>query len=173
MKKIVFLFLLALCIPAIPINGFAASYGVSMASGQTTHSPDESLIMVRGSYEINLIGNNKDNPFAFSLEPELIEFSGGQIGVAVGTIFKNIFSIGGGRSFFVSYGCGVMLTDGKLLGESLLFNFTPQGGVGFAQPIGGGKNFVVEIRYWHASNGGIKDPNSGIDDVVVFSGIQF
>lgn len=171
MKKIMFVLMVGLMF-VVPRQSFAGSYSLSVGVGEQMNKADESLLMIRGGYEIKILADNK-SAFVLSLEPALIRFSGGQIGTAVGTVFENQFSISGTTKLIFSWGCGVLVTDKKLLGEALVFNFTLQGGVGISHEIGGGKSLLAEVRYWHASNGGLADPNFGIDDIVLFVGTKF
>jgi hypothetical protein len=106
--------------------------------------------------------------FVLVIEPTVYGFSGGQIGAGVGTFFQNYFPLANGVSLFVSWGAGMIISDKKLVGEGLLFNFTPQGGVGVE--IG---NWAIEGRYWHASNAGFKEPNSGVDNIVALISYKF
>ena len=106
--------------------------------------------------------------FVFVAEPTIYGFSGGKIGMGVGTFFQNYFPLTYNVSLFVSWGAGIIVSDKKLTGESLLFNFTPQGGVGVEI-----RNWALECRYWHASNAGIRNPNSGVDNIVVLVSYRF
>ncbi len=170
--KIFFAFLGIFMMLMIAHNGFADDFSLSIGYGTQLHKSGEHLIMLKGGYEIRLIKDSKTD-FFFSLEPSLIIFDETQIGVAVGTVFENQFTLSDKMKLLISWGVGILVTDEKLTGEGSIFNFTPQGGVGISYAIGGGKSLLGELRYWHASNSGIANPNRGIDDLVLFIGTKF
>jgi hypothetical protein len=162
----------AFIILIIPHQCFASNYSISIGYGAQLYESGEHLIILKGGYEIKLIKDRKTG-FIFLLEPSLIEFNERQIGIAAGTVFENQFMLSDKITLFVSWGAGVLLTNKELTGEGNIFNFMPQGGLGASYIIGGKKSILGELRYWHASNSGIANPNRGIDDLVVFLGTKF
>ncbi|MCL5733173.1 MAG: acyloxyacyl hydrolase [Patescibacteria group bacterium] len=167
MKKIIFLSTILVVLTLVS-KGFAGYYdSVSLATGLKFHARSDERInfMARWQHQIHII-NCKPMEFVFSLEPAFLAFDGGQYGGAIGTVFESKFDVGSNVKLIVSYGAGVLLTTARLVDEALVFNFTPQGGVGIEY-----KENVFEVRYWHASNGGIRDPNGGIDDILFLVGV--
>ena len=166
MKKLIF-FLLIGFVFAIPhqslANGHRLSFGVG--TGINIDNPRREYLneMLVVNYETVVLPT-----FTFVAEPTIYGFSGGQIGIGIGTFFRNYFPLAHRISLFVSWGAGAMISDKKLTGESLLFNFTPQGGIGVNV-----ENWTFEFRYWHASNAGFRNPNSGVDNIMGFVSYGF
>ncbi|MCL4437617.1 acyloxyacyl hydrolase [Patescibacteria group bacterium] len=166
MKKVIFFLLVGLMF-VVPRQSFAGdhSFSVGIGSGINIDNPKREYLNEM------LIVDHKTvvlPTFVFVVEPTIYGFSGSQIGIGVGTFFRNYFPLGYKVSLFVSWGAGAMISNKKLTGESLLFNFTPQGGAGLE--VG---NWTFECRYWHASNAGFRNPNSGVDNIMSLISYSF
>ena len=161
MKIVLALFFLMVSLMFIaPRQSFAGSHSFSVGVGRGINidypEGEELNEMFIADYKIVILPS-----FVFVAEPTIYGFSGGKIGIGIGTFFQNYFPLMNGVSLFISWGVGAIITNKILSGESLLFNFTPQGGVGVEI-----RNWAFEFRYWHASNAGIRNPNSGVDNIV-------
>ncbi len=66
-------------------------------------------------------------------------------------------------------GIGVIYTGFKVEGQGLNFNFNPQFGFGVDIL----KKYYVQLRWHHVSNGGLNENNTGINSVVIHSGVYF
>jgi len=169
MKKKIILVLLVSLIASLMVSrqSFATGHSLSVGigSGVNIDNPKREYLneMLVVDYKTVVLPT-----FVFVAEPTIYGFSGGQIGIGIGTFFKNEWSLMNGVSLFISWGAGAIITNKILSGESLLFNFTPQGGVGVEI-----RNWALEFRYWHASNGCIRNPNSGVDNIVALVSYRF
>jgi hypothetical protein len=168
MKKKIILVLLVSLIASLMVSrqSFAShSLSVGIGSGVNIDNPKREYLneMLVVDYKTIVLPT-----FVFVAEPTIYGFSGGKIGIGIGTFFQNYFPLMNGVSLFISWGAGAIITNKILSGESLLFNFTPQGGVGVEI-----RNWALEFRYWHASNGCIKTPNSGVDNVILLVSYGF
>lgn len=70
--------------------------------------------------------------------------------------------------FYAEAGVGLIYTDFQRPDQSLRLNFNPVAGIGWR----GSRQFVT-LRLSHISNGGLKEPNRGINSVVVGIGTTF
>lgn len=96
-------------------------------------------------------------PLTYFTEPEKA------FGAGVNLIFRQHLT--GNRRFspFVEIGPGLMLTNlntGEISGS---FQFTLQTGVGFRAALSDHSDLLLSARWYHVSNGGISEPNTGLN----------
>lgn len=72
---------------------------------------------------------------------------------------------------YVEAGIGVVYTDFRIDGQGLRWNFNPVVGAGAEFPAAGGRAAFVALRGHHVSNGGLHPDNTGINSVVLTTGV--
>jgi hypothetical protein len=66
-------------------------------------------------------------------------------------------------------GIGIIYTDFQVKGQGLRINFNPQFGFG----VDIDKKMYFQIRWFHISNGGLQENNTGVNHWVLLSGFYF
>ncbi len=168
LKKGIFLFFLVL----FPLNGYAQNNGISLGYGFGMFNTggglgeienDRNYHFIRGSYfhEFFLVRS-----LFFVTEPYLAYVSEPKDGVEVGLSLFFRYYLG---KLFFNLGGGVAYTGEKFEEQGTHYVFIIQGGLGYNV----WKNFFIEYRFRHYSNGGLASPNHSVNAGIVSAGFRF
>lgn len=90
--------------------------------------------------------------------------------VSVTANYIRSFIVEGRLSVNCKMGLGVMYLKDKIPGQSTKGNFNEQLGIEFKYDVNGSSAVVLDYNLYHASNGGIKRPNHGINSTIFMVG---
>lgn len=90
------------------------------------------------------------------------------VDVALTVSLRHSFRKGGGSGFFLTLGGGSAYTSVNLKEQGTHLLFILQGGIGYRW-----KEFFVENRFRHYSNGGTAQPNRSVNSTIIIVGMNF
>lgn len=135
-------------------------------------------LMVGFSFDIESlaqkVGINPPGMMQFQIEPFLSLVTNPDTNMEVGTSFLLKFGLAPETWKFQPYikgGVGMSWMSQHTLEQSTQFNFISSFGTGVHYFFQNDRALTLEYRYRHASNAGIKHPNSGIDNHFCLVGI--
>ncbi|MCZ6551550.1 MAG: acyloxyacyl hydrolase [candidate division NC10 bacterium] len=161
--------------------GIVVGHGLAIPIGRTT---DDELRDVRYIYAAPRWGIGISDPmggdawyrgnlellaegtFIVNFEPK------GGFGAGLTALFRYNFLPEGKFIPFVEAGGGILFLDMDFMNRSDDLNFNPQAGLGFHYFISERTAFTGEWRWQHISNGGIKEPNRGINSSLFTIGVS-
>ncbi len=171
----VFAVLFYLVLMILPLSASAQSHALSVGYGFGLLSNDRTIGHIEeGGYDfVNLTFQYERSlspllglivePFAsYTINPE----DGIDVGATL--LLKYRFQRKQNNAFFVTIGGGTSYTSINFKEQGTHFFFIIQGGIGYRW-----KNFFVENRFKHYSNGGTETPNKSINSNIVMVGMYF
>jgi len=116
--------------------------------------------------------NKPDSHFQFQLEPYVAYAGQPSSNVEIaGSFFFKYRVMTGKFQPYIKVGSGVVYMSQSFREQSTDWNFGSSAAVGFTYMLKKEWGVTGEARYRHASNAGIKEPNSGIDSRIFLLGI--
>ena len=111
----------------------------------------------------------------FALEGVFLSAIEPRSGLAAGLtpLLRYEFLRGGRIHPYLELGAGFVFMDFDLDRQRDGFNFTPQGGVGFAYRMSEQTDFTAGWRFHHISNANLRRPNTGLDDSLFLLGVTY
>jgi hypothetical protein len=171
-KRILFVVLFVL----LPLNSFAQNNGLAVGYGFGFLNPSENFgkVEVDRSYNFIQISYFRETPItqriSFVVEPIVAYIHKPTDGFDVGLnlLTKFYFMKGKDSSFYVNLGAGAVYTTVDFNEQSIHGLFSLHSGVGFKW-----KNYFIENRFRHYSNGHTASPNKSINANIISVGFCF
>ncbi|HSR11145.1 MAG TPA: acyloxyacyl hydrolase [Thermodesulfobacteriota bacterium] len=155
----------------IPANGFAQENGFSLGYGFGILNTNSTVGEIENHRPYQFVQGTLFREFSIArtffivAEPYLAYTWRPREGTdaGVGLFFRNKLG-----NFFVSWGGGGAYSSIKFEEQGTHYFFILQGGIGYNW-----KNFFIENRFRHYSNGGLATPNHSINANIVSVGVRF
>jgi hypothetical protein len=148
--------------------GVSAGYGFKVPLGIYDDRTDNRFVTVIPSY-----GRFLTSRLELVFEAPVTVFTGPDTAFAFGptAVLRQHFARGGKVIPFAEIGAGFVLTDIDVPELGGPFQFSLQAGAGLRVPIEEHSSLLFGARWFHLSNGGTREPNSSLNNILVTVGV--